>query len=61
MEIFKAFGKGCFCKNCIYKETDNYLDTPDTSWEVQTNNIWCELNGTTMPLDGFCSEGKLNE
>lgn len=34
MEIFKAFGKGCFCKNCIYKETDNYLDTSDTSWEI---------------------------
>lgn len=37
---------GCYCKECVYSEypTSTQLD--------------CQLHEVTMPLNGFCSEGR---
>lgn len=40
---------GCYCKECQYKWDDN---------SIKTNTYWCGLNDNTMPLNGFCSEGR---
>ena len=50
------FAGGCYCKECIYHEIEYY---PDGKWEVcNDKEFWCNLHDITMPLDGFCSEGK---
>lgn len=47
---------GCYCKECIYHEIEYY---PDGKWEVcNDKEFWCNLHDITMPLNGFCSEGK---
>lgn len=40
---------GCYCKECLYKEEDG---------TVSLITYWCNLHDVTMPLNGFCSEGK---
>lgn len=40
---------GCYCKKCIYKEENE---------TVPLIKYWCNLHDVTMPLNGFCSEGK---
>ena len=40
---------GCYCKECLYKEEDG---------TVSLIKYWCNLHDITMPLNGFCSEGK---
>ena len=47
---------GCYCKECLYHEIEYY---PDRKWEVcNDKEFWCNLHDVTMPLNGFCSEGK---
>ena len=41
--------KECLCKECLYKEEDG---------TVSLIKYWCNLHDVTMPLNGFCSEGK---
>lgn len=41
--------EGCYCKECLYKEEDG---------TVSLIKYWCNLHDITMPLNGFCSEGK---
>ena len=43
------FAGGTYCKECIYKEEDGI---------VPLIKYWCGLHDVTMPLNGFCSEGK---
>lgn len=43
------FAGGTYCKECIYKEEDG---------TVPLIKYWCNLHDVTMPLNGFCSEGK---
>lgn len=46
------FAGGCYCKECKYR-CENNLTLEDS--------YWCELNANTMPLKGFCSEGRVIE
>lgn len=41
---------GCYCKECLYKEENE---------TVPLIKCWCNLHDITMPLNGFCSEGKI--
>lgn len=43
------FAGGTYCKECIYHEEDEI---------VPLIKYWCGLHDVTMPLNGFCSEGK---
>lgn len=45
---------GCYCKECLYKEC-LYKEEDET---VSLIKYWCNLHDVTMPLNGFCSEGK---
>lgn len=45
---------GCYCKECLYKEC-LYKEEDGT---VSLIKYWCNLHDITMPLNGFCSEGK---
>lgn len=49
---------GCYCSECIYHEQEEYPDTPDSRWIIPVDEYFCNLNSVTMPLNGFCSEGK---
>lgn len=40
---------GCYCKECLCKEENE---------TVPLIKYWCNLHDITMPLNGFCSEGK---
>lgn len=44
-----CYCKECYCKECLYKEEDG---------TVSLIKYWCNLHDVTMPLNGFCSEGK---
>lgn len=48
------FAGGCYCKECLYKEC-LYKEENET---VSLIKYWCNLHDVTMPLNGFCSEGK---
>ena len=48
------FAGGCYCKECLYKEC-LYKEEDGT---VSLIKYWCNLHDVTMPLNGFCSEGK---
>lgn len=48
------FAGGCYCKECLYKEC-LYKEEDGT---VSLIKYWCNLHDITMPLNGFCSEGK---
>lgn len=46
------YADGCCCKECKYRCKNNL---------TLEDSYWCELNANTMPLNGFCSEGKVGE
>ena len=49
------FAGGCYCKECEYHDTHlNFQNTP-------TNFICYKHDGIIMPLNGFCSEGVVDE
>lgn len=43
---------GCYCKECQYSTQQ------DIPWK---DLIFCKLHRDTMPLDGFCSEGRKDD
>lgn len=46
----------CYCYECRYHEKEVYSDG---EWEVHDNEeCWCNWWDSTMPLNGFCSEGR---
>ena len=42
---------GCYCKECVYHEKYINLD----------NLYFCYLNSNSMPINGFCSEGRKDD
>ena len=43
---------GCYCKECKYSTQQ------DIPWK---DLIFCKLHRDTMPLNGFCSEGRKDD
>lgn len=43
---------GCYCRECEHSEP-NSMTLEDT--------YWCNNHANVMPLNGFCSEGKVRE
>lgn len=43
---------GCYCKKCQYSTQQ------DIPWK---DLIFCKLHRDTMPLNGFCSEGRKDD
>lgn len=49
------FEKGCYCRDCTYSEE---AELNENNWVTSLEDYQCNLNCVTMPLDGFCSEGR---
>lgn len=50
---------GCYCKECKHHEDKVY---PDSEWELHDHlECWCNWCDSTMPLNGFCSEGRKDD
>lgn len=47
---------GCYCKECLHSEPVEYKFADD--WVVPIEEYWCNEHKITMPLNGFCSEGR---
>ena len=50
------FAGGCYCKECLHSELVEYKFADD--WVVPIDEYWCNKYKDTMPLNGFCSEGR---
>lgn len=50
------FGGGCYCKECLHSEPVEYED--NEGWITPMDEYWCNEHKNTMPLNGFCSEGR---
>lgn len=50
---------GCYCKECLHSEPVEYKFADD--WIVPIDEYWCNEHKITMPLDGFCSEGRKDD
>lgn len=50
------FAGGCYCKECLHSEPVEYED--NEGWITPMNEYWCNEHKNTMPLNGFCSEGR---
>lgn len=48
--------RGCYCNECFYSEPVEYED--NEGWITHMNEYWCSKHEDTMPLNGFCSEGR---
>lgn len=46
----------CYCKECLHSEPVEYNFADD--WVVPIDEYWCNEHKITMPLNGFCSEGR---
>ena len=46
----------CYCKECLHSEPVEYKFADD--WVVPIDEYWCNEHKITMPLNGFCSEGR---
>ena len=53
------FAAGCYCKECIHSERVEYKFADD--WVVPIDEYWCNEHKITMPLNGFCSEGRKDD
>lgn len=47
---------GCYCKECLHSELVEYED--NEGWVTPLDEYWCNEHKNTMPLNGFCSEGR---
>lgn len=48
-----------YCKECKYHDDEVY---PDSEWELHDHQeCWCNWWDSTMPLNGFCSEGRKDD
>ena len=47
---------GFYCKECLYGEPIKYED--NEGWATPMDEYWCNKYKDTMPLNGFCSEGR---
>ena len=46
----------CYCKECLHSELIEYED--NEGWATPVDEYWCNEHKITMPLNGFCSEGR---
>lgn len=53
------FAGGCYCKECLHSEPVEYKFADD--WVVPIDEYWCNEYKITMPLNGFCSEGRKDD
>lgn len=47
---------GCYCRECLHSEPVEYED--NEGWVTPMDEYWCNEHKITMPLNGFCSEGR---
>ena len=50
---------GCYCKVCLHSEPVAYED--NKGWVTPIDEYWCNKHKDTMPLNGFCSEGRKDD
>lgn len=58
IDLLHAAG-GCYCKECLHSEPVEYKFADD--WIVPIDEYWCNEHKITMPLNGFCSEGRKDD
>lgn len=49
----------CYCKECFHSEQVEYKFADD--WVVPIEEYWCNKHKDTMPINGFCSEGRKDD
>ena len=52
------FAGGVYCRECLHSEPVEYED--NEGWVTPMDEYWCNEHKITMPLNGFCSEGRIN-
>ena len=50
---------GAYCKECLHSEPVEYKFADDRA--VPIEEYWCNKHKITMPLNGFCSEGRKDD
>ena len=50
---------GCYCGECFHSELIEYED--NEGWVTPVDEYWCNEHKITMPLNGFCSEGRKDD
>ena len=50
---------GAYCKECLHSELVEYED--NEGWVTPIDEYWCNEHKITMPLNGFCSEGRKDD
>ena len=53
------FAGGAYYKECLHSERVEYKFADD--WVVPMDEYWCNEHKNTMPLNGFCSEGRKDD
>lgn len=53
------FAGGVYCKECLHSELVEYED--NEGWVTPLDEYWCNEHKITMPLKGFCSEGRKDD
>ena len=53
------FAGGTYCKECLHSEPVEYED--NEGWVTPMDEYWCNEHKITMPLNGFCSEGRKDD
>ena len=46
---------GCYCRECFHSELEEHECVDDLKFKREW---WCNKHKDTMPLHGFCSEGR---
>lgn len=52
------FAGGCYCRECFHSEPVEYKD--NKGLVTLMDEYWCNKYKDTMPLNGFCSEGRID-
>lgn len=52
------FAGGCYCRECFHSELEEHEYVDD--WKFK-REWWCNKHKDTMPLNGFCSEGRKDD
>ena len=50
---------GCYCRECFHSALEKYEDS--AGWVTPMDEYWCNEHKITMPLNGFCSEGRKDD
>ena len=50
---------GCYCRECFHSVLEKYEDS--AGWITPMDEYWCNEHKISMPLNGFCSEGRKDE